>query len=87
MTDTSDTVTKKPCEPIDLDKWLIPYARLQVFYGEDDPRNSILHIRAIVDDEWVVYRTWLMAQQQWKYVMNRRSLFEQVNQNGYLRRA
>ena len=72
---------------IDLDKELIPFARLQVFLGEDHPKNKILHIRAIVDDEWIVYRTWLMAPQKWQYTLRHRSVFETANEDGILRRA
>ena len=73
---------------IDLDKLLIRYSRLQVFHGEEGhPKNKILHIRGIVDGEWVVYRFWLPVPGEWQYVLRHRSVFESANQDGILREA
>lgn len=41
-----------------LPDYVRPGATLRLFWNERNPNNKRIHIRAIVDDEYVVYRQW-----------------------------
>lgn len=38
-----------------LPGWVKPLAIVKIFYGEGNPNNLLIHIRAIVDEDRVVY--------------------------------
>lgn len=50
----------------------------RLFYGEDNPFNKLIHVRAVVDDSHVVYRYW--QDFRWVYVMESAAFFY-VNRN------
>lgn len=35
--------------------------------GKGNINNKLIHILAIVDDEYIVYKTWLKHKQRWHY--------------------
>lgn len=41
--------------------------KVQVFYCPGHRHNELRHIRAIVDEEYVVYRVWSRHRQGWLY--------------------
>jgi hypothetical protein len=49
-----------------LPDYVVPGATIRWFWGEGNPNNKLVHIRAIVDDEWVVYRWW-SRRKGWRY--------------------
>lgn len=51
-----------------LPDYVLPGASLRLSYGEGNPNNKLIHIRAIVDDEWVVFRRW-SHRRGWVYVV------------------
>ena len=51
-------------------------------YNEGNRNNALLHIRAIVDEEYIVVRVWHNA--QWKYRLETVSSFIASSQAGYL---
>lgn len=44
-----------------------PGKTLARYYGPDNLNNATLHIRAIVDDNQVVYRMWVQRRRMWDY--------------------
>lgn len=49
---------------------LQPGKKVKLFYNEGNPNNELRHIRAIVDDEYIVYRVWSRHKQYWIYHVN-----------------
>jgi hypothetical protein len=39
----------------------------RVYYNEGNRNNRVIHVRAIVDDEYVVIRYWSYRQKDWMY--------------------
>lgn len=39
----------------------------KLFYGDNNINNSVIHIRAFVDDNFVVLRSWSKHKKQWVY--------------------
>ena len=53
--------------PEGLKKILLPGMKIRVFFNKNNPNNQLRHIRAIIDDEYVVYRVWSRGKQSWCY--------------------
>jgi len=60
----------------DLDTMLQPGNKIRLFYDKGNPNNNLMHIRAIVDDDQIVYRWWSRRKQNWRYVIVWRYMFE-----------
>lgn len=54
-------------------------------YWPGNPHNGLLHVRAIVDEEWVVYRQWRRL--RWDYRIEHTSWFEIRAHAGHLQRV
>ena len=54
----------------------------RLHYNEGNRNNALLHIRAIVDEEYIVVRVWHNA--QWKYRLETVSSFIASSQAGHL---
>lgn len=65
-----------------LTKWLVPGSKLRVSYGEDNPGNILVEIRALVDDQ-IVYRVWV-KRGRWIYHIDDRYFFEYRMEMGRL---
>jgi hypothetical protein len=52
-----------------LPDWVKPGVSFRVFYGEGNVNNKKLHIRAVVDDDYVVLRKWSKSKQRWFYLV------------------
>ena len=48
---------------------LRPGAKVRVFYGEGNINNELRHIRAVVDDGWIVYKVWWKHHRRWHYAV------------------
>ena len=48
---------------------IMPGAKLRIDYGEGNLNNKLIHIRAILDDHYIVYRYWLKHKKRWDYVV------------------
>ena len=46
---------------------LRPGTSWHLFWGEGNPNNRLIHIRAVVDDMQVVSRYWNRHEQRWVY--------------------
>lgn len=51
----------------EFDALIVPGARLRVRHNPDSPHSELRHIRAIVDEEYVVYRVWWRHHKRWEY--------------------
>lgn len=67
-----------------FDKLVSPGSSCRVFYYDGNPNNERRHIRAIVDDEQVVYRVWSRRHQTWRYYVEHLGRFELLWRDGWL---
>jgi len=40
---------------------------VRAFWGKNNPHNKLMHIRAVIDDDWIVYRWWSYHRRSWQY--------------------
>lgn len=69
-----------------LDEMLQPGNKVRVFYNDNNINNQIRHIRAIVDEDQIVYRVW-SKKGYWRYFVTSRYEFELKYANGVLTNA
>jgi hypothetical protein len=67
-----------------LDEMLQPGQKIKVFYGEGNINNEIRHIRAIVDNDFIVYRVWSKRNRMWMYNIADKYNFEVKYEMGRL---
>lgn len=48
----------------------------RLIYGETSPNNRLLSIRAIIDDDIVIYRWWSRPKKRWVYEVKTLKWFE-----------
>lgn len=60
---------------------------LRIDFGKDNPNNEVIHIRAIVDDDQVVFKTWNKHRQRWSYCVKWMYYFELLLEDGHLTNA
>lgn len=65
---------------LDLDSVLQIGKSVRVNFGEGNTRNQTRHIRAIVDDDHIVYRVWSKSKQRWIYHIAQRYEFEIIQE-------
>jgi len=63
---------------------LQPGKKLRIFYNENNINNRIVHIRAVVDDEYIVFKTWSQRQQRWSYQIESDYYFQLLLEEGRL---
>ena len=63
---------------------LIPGKSFKIYYGESHISNHIVHIRAIVDDEIVVFKWWHRGTQRWIYATQSLYYFKALSESGHL---
>lgn len=68
----------------ELKTTLVPGKSFCVFYDAGNPNNCIAHIRAIVDDDWIVWRRWIKTKRAWAYRVDYIYFFWLLNQDGHL---
>lgn len=51
-------------------------------YGKGNRHNKLIHIRAIIDDEYIVYRYWYAS--DWIYKMTDPTFFEVGMESGHV---
>jgi hypothetical protein len=64
-----------------------PYDMWRIDFGPNNLNNELLHIRAIVDDNVVVYRTWLRHKRRWRYSAKYFQEFEWLMERGVMKRV
>lgn len=65
-------------------EWCKPGATVEIYMGEGNPNNEVRYIRAIVDDEWVVYRI-RTQNYEWQYHVDHAALLSAHEGMGYIR--
>jgi hypothetical protein len=70
-----------------IDEMLVPGNKIRRFYRAGNVNNCTMHIRAIVDGEYIVYRVWSKTKQRWRYGVEWRYAFEMWYENGALTHA
>lgn len=53
--------------PAELLEMIQPGKKVRVFYYPGNRNNQLRHIRAIVDEEYIVYRIWSRRRRGWLY--------------------
>lgn len=54
---------------------LKPGMKLKLFYGEGNINNKVMHIRAVIDNEYFVYKFWAKHKKAWIYQIEHESFF------------
>ena len=70
-----------------LEKLLIPDQKLRIDYGAGNFNNRLIHIRVVVDEHQVVYKTWLKHKKRWSYRVDDTYYFYYLLQGGKLKKA
>jgi hypothetical protein len=65
-----------------LDTLLQPGKKLGISFGEGKPANRTIHIREIVDGQFIVFRWWRKG--GWEYAVKDRGYFELLFESGKL---
>jgi hypothetical protein len=63
-----------------------PGNAVKIFYNPGNINNRLIHIRAIVDDDEIVYRFWSKYRQCWIYEMKNLYFFILLHRDGFLKR-
>lgn len=65
--------------------WTIgPGDEIRVYFNEGNINNKLLHVRAIVDGEWVVTKTWQKRRKRWHYAVEHAVYFEHFAEHGHM---
>lgn len=59
--------------------------RYRIDYGKGNFANKLIHIRAIVDNEYVVYRYWRHL--EWIYKLEDTTFFEVGAESGHIKKV
>lgn len=50
--------------------------KIRFYYSPNNVNNELIHIRAIVDGDQVVFRRWSREKQRWRYAVESMTYFE-----------
>jgi len=78
---------KKRADSAPVDAVVRPGSSYHLFFNVGNINNNKIHIRAIVDCDWVVFRSWSKRKQQWFYQINHMYFFELLHRDGYLKKV
>lgn len=70
----------------ELRKLLQPGNKVREFYGEGNLNNRLIHIRSVVDEEYIVFKFWLKRRRVWRYVVEHVWYFIYRHKNGVFER-
>ena len=70
-----------------LDKILKPNQKLRIDYGANNFNNKIIHIRAVVYEYQVVYKTWFEHKRRWSYQIEGVYYFHLLLKGGNLKKG
>ena len=65
-------------------KYLEIDKKYRIFYNKGNPNNQLIHVRAIVDKEYIVYKTWFKRKQYWRYSVDNVHYFKSLFFGGNL---
>ncbi len=60
--------------------------KYRMYPNNEYPINCIIHIRAIVDKEQVVYKKWFRTKQRWRYFVDSIIYFNLLEKNNELKK-
>ena len=63
---------------------VVPGRRLYLFYNKGNLNNKIIHIRSFVDEEYIVFKTWLKHRRRWEYSIEHACYFYAKLEYGFL---
>lgn len=58
---------------------------VRIYFGQERKKTELLHVRAIVDDEYVIVRVWSPRRRDWRYRVEHLGYFEMVHEDGRLK--
>jgi len=61
-----------------------PGNKVRLFISENNVNNKLMHVLAVVDEDYVVYKSWSRRRQSWNYQVEYIYLFELFNKEGWL---
>lgn len=64
-----------------LEQITAPGVSLKIDYGPNNINNETIHIRAVVDEKFVVFRRWNKRKQQWNYAVEHMLYFQMLLQD------
>ena len=70
-----------------LKELLQPGKKIRLYFCKDNVNNAILHVRAIIDDEYVVVRIWSHRKRRWIYKIDWFYIYELYLNDKYLQAA
>ena len=71
----------------ELTAMLQPGNKIRVNFGENMPGNCLIHIRAIVDDECIIFEKRKDGEQQWGHYTETYDYFRKMHDAGYLNKG
>ena len=60
--------------------------KYRIFWNKDNPLNGTIHIRAIVDDNQVVYKEWSPGKQRYFYFVRDMMWFDMLKKDGVIKK-
>ena len=69
---------------INLEENLQPGKSIRKYYRKDNIFNQLLHIRAIVDEDQIIYRYWNYHRRGWVYLITQIYYFNMLNESHHL---
>jgi len=70
-----------------LGKLLTVGNRLKIFYNKGNPNNKTIHIRAIVDEYYIVYAEYFPCKRCYKYFIGDRYWFELLIKDSQIKKT
>lgn len=61
--------------------------KVRIFWNENNINNCPVHIRAIVDSDYVVTRRWLKRRQEWSYKVEHVSWYETLLEGNRIKKV
>lgn len=55
-----------------------------IFFNDDNQNNRTIEVRAVVDEWFVVFRSWSERKQEWQYQISHVSYFHFLSEGGHL---
>ena len=68
----------------ELREFMKPGHIMKMVFSENDIDNKTIYIRAVVDDNWIVYKYWAERKKCWVYIIEYIYLLELLYRNGGL---
>ena len=71
----------------ELKELVQPGKKVRLFFSPDNINNELRHIRAIVDDEYIVCRVWSRRKRRWIYKIHWFYIYQLYLDDRYLQAA